>query len=406
MTSQIKDSDIQLENEHLREELRKSQLKNEQLEIALWSLKHGFQEGRDTQETTIFRASLTITRMIWACHLGDFYMCKLLLKHGSHDQLNAPACNQSSPLAFACEKGNLEIAQWLVENSKHSDVNKVDDHGRTPLFHTLCNGKRDTAEWLVSVGASIKTVDIKNQNLLHVICMSSSPNNQTFELFIWLYDSGLVNIREKNKSGETLMMLAIKSGSLKICKWLFQHGAHDDVRTANFYGMTPLIASYREREYQIVKWLLTTPAVEDFYDLENERLALFEYYELDQRESHNIEIEFIKHGLLTLNNNQKLTMIILRGLKRLDSNTLSSFKSQLELKIDETSKEFNIFRSTILFGITQKQSSLGLLNVGEETKQSILKSILEFSDILYGKEERNLIMTLEVIREVMYNFRG
>ncbi len=115
MNSLSEDSDIQLENEHLREELRKLNLKNKQLEIALWSLKHGFQEGRDTQETTIFKANLTITRMIWACHLGDFHMCKLLLKHGSHDQLNKPASNQSSPLAFACEKGNLEIAQWLVE---------------------------------------------------------------------------------------------------------------------------------------------------------------------------------------------------------------------------------------------------------------------------------------------------
>ena len=398
------DSDIQLENEHLREELRKSLLKNEQLQIALWSFKHGFQEGSNTQEKKIFKASLTITRMIWACHLGDLSMCKLLLKHGSHDQLNTPACNQSSPLAFACEQGNLEMAQWLVENCKHSDVNKGDDHGRTPLFHTICNGRRDTAEWLVSVGASLKIVDIKNLNLLHVICMSSLPDNQTFELFIWLYDSGLVDIREKNKSGETLMMLAIKNGNLKICKWLFQHGAHDDVRTPNFYGMTPLIASYRAREYQMVKWLLTTPAVEDFYDLENERLALFDYYELDQLESHNIEIEFIKHGLLTLNNNQKLTMIILKGLKRLDSNTLSAFKFHIGLKIYDTSEEYNIFRSTILFGITQKCSSLSLLNVGEETKQSILKSILEFSDILYGKEERNLIMTLQVIREVMYNF--
>ncbi len=108
--------------------------------------------------------------------------------------------------------------------------------------------------------------------------MSPLPNNQTFELFIWLYDSGLVNIQEKNKSGETLMMLAIKSGNLKICKWLFQHGAHDDVRTPNNNGIITLISSYLAREYQIVKWLLTTPAIEDFYDLENERLALFEYF--------------------------------------------------------------------------------------------------------------------------------
>ena len=89
--------------------------------------------------------------------------------------------------------------------------------------------------------------------------MSPLPNNQTFELFIWLYDSGLVNIQEKNKSGETLMMLAIKSGNLKICKWLFQHGAHDDVRTPNFYGMTPLIASYRERDCL----LYTSPSPRD-----------------------------------------------------------------------------------------------------------------------------------------------
>jgi hypothetical protein len=142
MNSISEDSDIQLENEHLREELRKSQLKNEQLEIAVWSFKHGFQEGSDTKEKKIFKASLIITRMIWACHLGDLPMCKLLLKHGSDDQLNKPASNQSSPLAFACEKGNLEIAQWLIENSKHSDVNKGDDHGRTPLFHTLSKCQR------------------------------------------------------------------------------------------------------------------------------------------------------------------------------------------------------------------------------------------------------------------------
>ena len=48
--------------------------------------------------------------------------------------------------------------------------------------------------------------------------MSSLPNNQTFELLIWLYDSGLVNIREKNKSGDTLMLSAINNGNLKICK--------------------------------------------------------------------------------------------------------------------------------------------------------------------------------------------
>ena len=123
--------------------------------------------------------------------------------------------------------------------------------------------------------------------------MSSSPNNQTFELFIWLYNCGLVDIRAKSKSGDTLMMSAINNGNLKICRWLFQHGAHDDVRTPNFNGMTPLIASYRGREYQIVKWLLTTPAVEDFYDLKNKRLVLLDYYELAQRESYNIELEFI-----------------------------------------------------------------------------------------------------------------
>jgi hypothetical protein len=407
MSSQIKDTDTQSKNKFLIEELKKSQLKSEQLEIELWSLKHEFQEDCDTQEKKIFKTQLTITKMIWACHFGDLHMCKLLLKHGSDDQLNKHASNQSSPLAFACETGNLEIAQWLVENSKHSDVNKVDDHGRTPLFHTLSKCEKKTAEWLVSVGASLKVVDIKNLNLLHVICMSSLPNNQTFELFIWLYDSGLVDIREKNKSGETLMMLAIKNGNLKICKWLFQHGAHDDVRTPNLCKITPLIASYLEKEYKILKWLLTTPAVEDFYDLENERLSLFEYYELVQRESHSIEIEFIKHGLLTLNNNQKLSMIILKGLKRLDSNALSSLKSQLEFKIYETRKNFKIFRSTILFGITQKCSLLSLLNLGTETNQSILKSILEFSDILYDKKEReNLIKTLEVIHGVMYNFRG
>ena len=79
---------IQLEEGNDKEALRIARLKIEQLEIALWSFKHGFQEGSDTQEKKIFKDSLTITRMIWACHLGDLSMCKLLLKHGSHDQLN------------------------------------------------------------------------------------------------------------------------------------------------------------------------------------------------------------------------------------------------------------------------------------------------------------------------------
>lgn len=394
-------SNVQTENRCLREELRKAHLKNDQLEIDLWSLEHGFQKGSYTQEKKIFNANLTITKMIWACHLGDYPMCKLLLKHGSDTQLSEPASNKSSPLAFACEKGNLEIAQWLVKNSKHSDVNKVDDHGRTPLFHTICNGKLETAKWLLSVGASLKIVDIYHLNLLHVVCKSSlSSNNKSFELFIWLYNYGFKDIRGKTKSGNTPMFFACMKGNLKICKWLFQHGAHDDIRTPNDNEITPLCISCAEEQYQIVKWLLTTPAVEDFYDHENKRLLLFNNDINKGIIKMDIILLFINQGLLNNIKESNIHLTVLNEFSELDYKSIKMILEKIKLKVMEN----YIFRSTFLLGVTQNLPSLGLLNLGTETKSLLMTLILEFSDIPFGKALINCKETYAIIK-IFYRCR-
>ena len=58
----------------------------------------------------------------------------------------------------------------------------------------------------------------------------------------WLYDHGAAeDIRKSNAALVTPMYLACWNGHLSVCQWLFEVGAKGDITKANNNGITPML---------------------------------------------------------------------------------------------------------------------------------------------------------------------
>ena len=47
-------------------------------------------------------------------------------------------------------------------------------------------------------------------------------------------------VRARNSQGWTVFMQAVVGGDLNLCRWLYRHGAADDLCTASAAGQTPM----------------------------------------------------------------------------------------------------------------------------------------------------------------------
>ncbi|KAF5296333.1 hypothetical protein FQA39_LY12550 [Lamprigera yunnana] len=154
------------------------------------------------------------TCMDVAINKGNRTVIKLLLDNGSDPH----TINQHGEtcILIAVESGDEVLAKNLLD--KNVDMNVMSNLGYTPFLASLEKGHYNLAKLLITRGANVKIRRITGNNLHFAI-------TQKVNVIQELLDAGL-DIEMKDKDGNTPLLLAIKSGPLRIAKLLIEKGAN------------------------------------------------------------------------------------------------------------------------------------------------------------------------------------
>ena len=132
-----------------------------------------------------------------AMHWQDYYLIKLLLKHGADPNL---IVNRYSPALVLA--GNKKLAELLLKHG--ADVNA---RGGYPLLHTVffeLYDEADLAQLYIDNGASVNAVDEEGNTLLHLLSNYLYWKNDGK----WLKKAQILlaagaDVEIKNKEGKT-----------------------------------------------------------------------------------------------------------------------------------------------------------------------------------------------------------
>ena len=155
-------------------------------------------------------------------------------------------CLELSPIHFAALHGNIELLKHIGLKTKNK--NPKTRHGITP-FHLAANeGHLEICKWYIKNVGEVNNADDDGWTALHYAA-------DEFDIFTYLLENG-ADLRLKNERGQTVLHLAAKLGSLKICKLIVEGPeAGIDINTKDNDGETPIHLAVGKGKLEIVKFL-------------------------------------------------------------------------------------------------------------------------------------------------------
>ena len=118
--------------------------------------------------------------------------------------------------------------------------------------------------WLVQQG--FEPGDLRSEKKLEY-CWVMTPMAQACaegELNVckWLYNHGAgEDISGANNHGETLMSFACEKGHLSVCEWLYKVGTDEDISRADNNGNTPMYWACMNGHLSVCEWLVLNGAL-------------------------------------------------------------------------------------------------------------------------------------------------
>uniref|UniRef100_A0A2C9LBI2 Uncharacterized protein n=1 Tax=Biomphalaria glabrata TaxID=6526 RepID=A0A2C9LBI2_BIOGL len=131
----------------------------------------------------------------------------------------------------ACNKRNKKLLQFLLEDGSRLELR--DDNGNTPLLICSAKGFLRIVGRLLRLGAD---VNAKNNNGDTALMVATSR-----EVIQCLLQDSRIHLDERNSTGNTALMSAIKTSHLKKVKLLINAGANPN-QTAEKHSQSGLIS--------------------------------------------------------------------------------------------------------------------------------------------------------------------
>lgn len=192
--------------------------------------------------------------LAWAVDRKNADMVALLLKAGA----KVNAASEAEPLLLACESGNDAIVSQLLKAG--ANVNKPAADGVTALH--LCAARTNAANLgrMVASGALLETVDANGRTPL--MYAASAGNVENIALLL----SHHANVNAKAKSGFTPLFFAAKSKSVKAVETLLDAGSENkDYATAD--GTTALQLALLDNDDSVSAVLIQRGAPLNIWDI-------------------------------------------------------------------------------------------------------------------------------------------
>ena len=157
-------------------------------------------------------------------------------------------------LHHAAMRDNGDIVRILVTRGGHIDC--VDKQHSTPLHIAATYGNTKVVEVLMVEGANIRLKDEKGQTPLHKTALSGNP--ETVEKMLDCIDIEILKemIGERDRDGNTPIMLAIASGIYECMQKIVSRcGSEEFMAVSNNHGEYPIHLGVRSGSLEIIKLL-------------------------------------------------------------------------------------------------------------------------------------------------------
>ena len=149
----------------------------------------------------------------------------LLKCHKVQEGVNETNHAGITALHAACRRGNDGMVNILLE-AEHIDIKKTDNHGNTPLHSACAGGSTNVVACLIDAGANILETNKLEMHPFHVAVV-----NQSLDVVMMIQtDIRVAKMKEellsaKDDDGNTMFLLAVKSGDNETIKFLLRNGA-------------------------------------------------------------------------------------------------------------------------------------------------------------------------------------
>ncbi|KAJ3010225.1 UNVERIFIED_CONTAM: hypothetical protein HDU68_002258, partial [Siphonaria sp. JEL0065] len=160
------------------------------------------------------------TALHWAASGKHIQVVEYLVTNGS--DVNAQDDAKWTPLMIAASVGAGPIVDYLLLNG--ADVNLANENKQTPIFYAASKGWLDVCSLLINNGARINARDGLNQTPLHRAC--ARGNIAVVRRFL---EQPNIKLDFEDKSGNTVLHVAVDNGHAEIAVLLVEAGAELDV---------------------------------------------------------------------------------------------------------------------------------------------------------------------------------
>jgi ankyrin repeat protein len=215
------------------------------------------------------------TALLWATYKVDHELVRALLKRGA--TANITNLYGSTPLTESVKVNDIELVSMLVD--AHADPNSANQDGQTALMLASSLGLLDIAKLLIAKGASVNAVETyRGQTALMWAAAQNHPDvvalllahHADFRIHA-NYDDWPRQITSEPRAqfrptgGLTALLYATRSGCLPCAQALVRAGA--DVNQPNPDGITPLINTLDNRNFDVAMFLLDQGANPNVWDM-------------------------------------------------------------------------------------------------------------------------------------------
>jgi ankyrin repeat protein len=173
-------------------------------------------------------------------------LAKALRKPQYLADIDYRALNGFTALDIAVMRNDMEAVKLVI--SAGADVNAKDE--KTPLDRACMSNKFEIAELLLEAGASVTNRDYEGWTALGSVCATPcSGKDETLgqvRLAAMLLRYG-ADCSARINSGLVSLNLAIAMGKRELSEFLLSRGA--DINTVDYYGLTPLLWTVMEKNY-------------------------------------------------------------------------------------------------------------------------------------------------------------
>ena len=155
-------------------------------------------------------------------------------------------CCMLTPMEWANRKGEMKVHKWLCDNG-----------GLVP------GEEQAVRAWLVQQG--FEPGDLRNEKEIDYYIMTPIARacyKGELNVCKWLYNHGAAeDISRADNYGQTPMHGACWNGHLSVCEWLYKVGADEDISRANDHGNTPMSSACAFHHPSVCEWLVLNGAL-------------------------------------------------------------------------------------------------------------------------------------------------